>query len=114
LLGALAFFVREKESATILVQSVGNDTRISVSGLASEDMRQRLVSVFGSAASRWPPELSALASEVDFDPEESSTKIPSSDEMSQLLRMAELRDRGALTEEEFMSARNKILGLSDS
>lgn len=110
LLGLLALFVREKETATILLSPSGDGTRLTVTGAVSEQMRQRLTSSLATISQRWPASPAGAASNTQFDTGTGGGAIPTEEQSRHLLRLAELRDKGAISQEEFEDGKSQILG----
>jgi hypothetical protein len=110
LLGLLALFVKEKESATILLGPSGGGTRLTITGVVSEKMRQRLTSSLATISQRWPAIPAGASSSTQTDTVTGADAIPTEEQSRQLLRLAELRDKGAISHEEFEGGKSQILG----
>lgn len=110
LLGLLALFVRETETGSILFTPNQDGTRITVSGTVSSDMRQRITEALQTISQRWPANLTAKNVDCGQDGAQTDTRVPTPDQYEQLLRIAELRDKGVLTNEEFDVGKSQILG----
>ena len=107
LLGLLALFVKDTETGTILFYSDEYGTRVTVSGTVSTDMRHRLSEGLQTMVQRWP--VSHIKDEQSLNEESANSKIPTTNQYEQLLRIAELRDKGALTPEEFEVGKRQII-----
>ena len=107
LLGLLALFVKDTETGTILFSSDENGTRVTASGTVSTDMRHRLSEGLQVMVQRWP---ARSIPDNDYpDQVSASPNIPTTSQYEQLLRIAELRDRGVLTSEEFEVGKRQII-----
>jgi len=108
-LGLLALFVREEESATILLAAHNGGSRVIITGMVNDEMREKLLSTLSIVSVKQAANPNTESERV-VKKTKSSPSIPNEDQASRLLRMAELRDKGVLTAEEFEAGKKQILG----
>jgi hypothetical protein len=102
LIGLLFLLVKKTETITITLSPSSGGTKVFISGTGSREMQQRLTSVLSgmTSVSSTAPSDGAVAA---------ASGTPTVDRLDQIAKFAELRDAGALTEDEFQAEKNRIL-----